>query len=514
MNRFWGKIKILIFLITVLLSFQNCADFGPEQMHDMGQVDVLFPRQLEAEPSEIFTEVSVEPDQVFEEVEVETASSLVDLSPTRQKPRFNFATLELVDIVGDCDGIRVRFREGTKFIGFEHDSPCNRINFAANGGIDVMMTSIINEMNKNGGWQVLDTASGDYLMTKKIGDCHDLTIDVYDQFLGTHYTVSAEMSCRTLYPNGLNAINHVLNRGGKLLSKESSYFEGRCEYKVTPNNYLSVLASISKKSKNWRTVCFAVGSTFSTAFRFDGYENVILKGAGASHSWIRGNLSITQNRDPSLPFAMVDVRGGKNIVISGFRIENLHVYDIDGYLATGDQLRTVSRAVAFTRTNFVHIRDSHIFSNGKQTVQLIGVLGRNYSHSVLRSRLQGSYFIIDANYTNLYVEASHLEQNLPSLPSDEHSLVWTYKSNHFYRSITVTRHTGKSFFSGINNSNQNIRIENIGAIGRGLDSWLQQHPNYSNLRVHLYGRRPSIASYFINPAGTGGMSVGSAVYNH
>jgi hypothetical protein len=302
----------------------------------------------------------------------------------------------------------------------------------------------------------------------------------------------------------------TLGDGGKLIDKKKLFFEQYCDYSVTPANYLSVIGGIAPSSEEWRTVCFAGGSTFKQPLVLKNYENIILKGAGTPHSWLQG----TRTTNPSDPtaYAMLDIRGGRNIVVSGLRIENLKQF----VSSASDPYSEVSRAISTQDVKYLHIRNCAVYSHGKQTAKLTGNSGTPRNVHIQGSIISGSYFVIDAVSSNVLCEGSHLIQDMRNVaPGDVHSLVFTGTANHLYRNVVATAYTGQSFVSGVNTSHNNIRIENISFAQAGLKSWMQIHPNYKYLRLHLYGSYPKgVTTYFYNPFQGGGASPGSKVYYH
>jgi hypothetical protein len=153
----------------------------------------------------------------------------------------------------------------------------------------------------------------------------------------------------------------------------------------------------------------------------------------------------------------------------------------------------------------VLIRDSRVTAPGKQAV----LIQRVRSGSVQRVEASGGYFVLDVRESNVVVEDSVLVQRRPG---DDHSMLWTDASNLYVRSTRIEPHSGRGFISGTNLASNHIRVENV-LSAPALDAWVQQHPNYRNLDLWLYGEYPSeTVDFYFNPFRGGGVSRGSAVH--
>ena len=403
----------------------------------------------------------------------------------------------------DCNhSLIARFRVGSQHYSVTEPAPCSTIDFS--GSTASTIQSIINRANAANLWQPLDPNTAGYTLLRQHGDCHDVRTDVRDDLTGKIYNILVALPCSVIdfsVPANVarNVVNYHLDQGALLLSRDTSEFEKRCDYQVNGTNYLQVFAQVPATSSHWRTICFAGGTTYTQAHRFDGYENLILKGAGIGHSWFQ---TYTPRNPSAGPQASLHFSGGNNIAINDLRVENLYEYTV-----TNDQNTQVSTALLFSNVDFAHVRDSAIYSYGKITLHF----SRGLMASVVDTTIFGAYFVNTTEFNNQIIDNSSLQQ---SLVGDLHSLIWSDDANWNMRHVDTLTYTGRSLVSGASTPQHNLRIENIDTNGL-LDSWIQQHPNYSHLRVHLHPDYPSgLPAFWNNPDGGGGPSVGSFVIEH
>jgi hypothetical protein len=412
-------------------------------------------------------------------------------------------SLRLVDAVGDCSGVRARFVIDRRFVGLVDHDPCGPT--GPTGTSEHLIDSLVERADRLGQWRDLDQVTGGaYSLIREVGGCDDTLFDVRDDFLGATYALYPDDSCTWLDRSVADSVaSQVVHRhlatGALLIPVEpDSFFERRCDYTVTPADYEHTLSALPSTSRYWRTVCFSGPGSYEHPIRLEGVDNLILR--GEQGSVVRSSVAASDELLADGRGATVEIVGGDNLVVSAMTIENSSESD-----SAGTAFGAVSRAVSIRDVDNALIRDSDIGSTGKQTV----FLQRVNSAVFQRVDVAGGYFVLDVRDSNVVVDESSLTQ---SRPPDDHSMLWTETSNLFIRSTHLSPLSGRGLLSGTNLLSNNIRVEDVSS-NPVLDAWIQQHPNYRNIRLWLYGSYPSqTADFFENLYQGGGPSPGSVIY--
>ena len=187
-------------------------------------------------------------------------------------------------------------------------------------------------------------------------------------------------------------------------------------------------------------------------------------------------------------------------------IENKYAYDADRLVLTNGY-SGVSRAVTISDSEDVVFEGATIISRGKQTIQTVRVQRAAF----LNVTVKGPYFLLDLNWTSPvhFAKSRFVQDARGVLRGDEHSMFWTNASDIVLENNVFSQVTGRSLFSGVQVSANRIVVS--GQTSGTLDSWVQTHPNYRNIVLHLTGSYPALRAFWKNPFNGGGPSSGSSV---
>lgn len=200
--------------------------------------------------------------------------------------------------------------------------------------------------------------------------------------------------------------------------------------------------------------------------------------------------------------ASVYISDSKNIKLHQLRIRNKH-QDLSNVYRDPISGKTIpyliSRGIVLRNSQDILLERTTITTKGKCALSVFGS-----TVGMLRTTLQGYYFLVDAESS--LVAANRSTFNLKHLedPNDTHAAFWTDHSDFYLGNSSYNfQGTGKTLFSGINATSDERLTHELVLYGEsqvsGNEFWLTQQEGLGGLRLSLYGKySPYIKDLWVN----------------
>ncbi len=268
--------------------------------------------------------------------------------------------------------------------------------------------------------------------------------------------------------------------------KDLSY---ACDITVTPSeDYSTRIGSLrGGTAERWTNVCLQPG-TYTAAVRIHDaqYLRILAPSGGvtftASVRYVAGN---------SAPFNIWD---SHDIYIQNIKTINTHTFT-----TTADSTTQWSHALRIARTNNLTLENVDLVSNGKQAVYM-----ENTTNTLINGgSIKGYYFLFSpADQNSIYTyNVTFTTDGSAQIPADEHSMHWVDAGDVVLDSSYFNMITGKGLFTGGGSPTSRLVITGVTRVS-GLNAWVDNHQNYSNVHVYVTGTYPALTPFY-NYAGGG-----------
>lgn len=433
--------------------------------------------------------------------------------------------LELVNVKGDCQGVRARFLSPSEqeFYGFENLLPCDP---AASGGPEDLFARLKAQARAGspGRLQKLPQEDEELNLTLKelSGDCRIAQFEFEDHFVGNTIKHGLAGGCELFDltqpdPLPLKVMTHIVKppAGAEKPDPLTGLSEIprallRCDDWLTPDNLSATMESVQSRTdmEKWRVLCFREGE-FQGPVVLKGQKRLILMSPDGEPVRLDSNTMAPLEGDE--PSAALEIMDSRDILIDGISFKNHHVaFEATKELLAEDpelaKVSTVSsRALSISGSRGIFLRNSLIESHGTQTLTV------RQSEPVRFTNVQvrGAFRPVELIGSNVFAEGFSVFQEHEG--PDERSLIWVDRAGAVMKKVDLVPMTGRSLLSGGADAQKNaFFLKDVTSLQ--LDSWIQAHSNYPGLQLILEGYYPKrVRDFWQNPHAGAGQGEGSSV---